>query len=118
MVGGQVAAATSKFWQLPPLETVLLVLLMNSLPPCTARDIPIFLPITSPEVSSHHTRHYVLCNASWSNLKLGIIPDFKGYWLLCIEHRGDIRTNKEQKTDVCFMNKLNMYYYNCLRSME
>ena len=49
--GGRVSAATRKWWQLAALELVLLSLLLQSLPACSARDIAVFLPVTSPKVN-------------------------------------------------------------------
>ncbi|XP_013390800.1 protein fuzzy homolog [Lingula anatina] len=50
LVWGKVAVATRKWWSLSSVELVLLSLLVNSLPKCSARDIPIFLPHGSPKV--------------------------------------------------------------------
>ena len=50
MVKGCVAVASRKWWELSPVELVLLSQLVTSLPQCSSRDIPVFLPKTSPKV--------------------------------------------------------------------
>ena len=50
LVAGHVAVATKKWWELAPVELVLLSMLTESLSNCSSRDIPVFLPATSPEV--------------------------------------------------------------------
>ena len=37
-------------WELTGIETVLLSLLVHSLPPCSSRDVPVYLPYGSPRV--------------------------------------------------------------------
>ena len=39
-------------WELTGIETVLLSFLVRSLPPCSSRDIPVYLPYGSPKVCS------------------------------------------------------------------
>ncbi|KAK0055155.1 protein fuzzy, partial [Biomphalaria pfeifferi] len=50
LANGRVVVATSKWWELSSSELVLLSLLMQSVPQCTSRDIPIYLPQASPSV--------------------------------------------------------------------
>ncbi|KAK6972830.1 protein fuzzy, partial [Biomphalaria glabrata] len=50
LANGRVVVATSKWWELSSTELVLLSLLMQSVPQCTSRDIPIYLPQASPSV--------------------------------------------------------------------
>ncbi|KAH9500535.1 hypothetical protein Btru_072212 [Bulinus truncatus] len=47
---GRVLVATSKWWELSPTELSLLSLLMLSLPHCSSRDVPIYLPQASPTI--------------------------------------------------------------------
>ena len=54
LVCGKVAVATRKWWSLTSTELVLLAMLVNSLPKCSSRDLPVFLPHGSPKVSSQH----------------------------------------------------------------
>ncbi len=53
LVKGKVAVATKKWWEFSAVELVLLSLLINSSPACSSRDIPVFLPVSSPTVSTH-----------------------------------------------------------------
>ncbi|XP_063241885.1 protein fuzzy homolog [Bacillus rossius redtenbacheri] len=50
MVRGRVAVATASWWELHPEEKKLLSLLVSGDDTCTARDIPVFLPLKSPSV--------------------------------------------------------------------
>ena len=50
LVHGKIVVATEKWWQLLPMETMLLILLVRSVPEATARDFPIYLPHGSPNV--------------------------------------------------------------------
>lgn len=50
MVSGSVAVATTKWWEMNAMERVVLTLLVSSLPTCSSRDVPVFLPVTSPKV--------------------------------------------------------------------
>lgn len=50
LVMGKVAVATERWWELTGLETVLLSFLVRALPPCSSRDIPVYLPYGSPKV--------------------------------------------------------------------
>ena len=50
VVCNKVAVATKKWWQLSAIELVLLNMLTASLHSCASRDIPVFLPVTSPQV--------------------------------------------------------------------
>ncbi|XP_078347527.1 protein fuzzy homolog [Oculina patagonica] len=50
LVMGKVAVATERWWELTGLETVLLSFLVRSLPACSCRDIPVYLPYGSPKV--------------------------------------------------------------------
>ncbi|CAH1785473.1 unnamed protein product [Owenia fusiformis] len=50
LVLGKVAVATTKWWDLTANELVLLSMLVNTLPRCSSRDIPVFLPHGSPKV--------------------------------------------------------------------
>ena len=50
VVSGRVAVATTKWWEMAAIERVVLTLLLNSLPRCTSRDVPVFLPVSSPKV--------------------------------------------------------------------
>ncbi|XP_066026825.1 protein fuzzy homolog isoform X3 [Pocillopora verrucosa] len=50
LVMGKVAVATERWWELTGMETVLLSLLVYSLPPWSSRDIPIYLPYGSPKI--------------------------------------------------------------------
>ncbi|KAJ7381982.1 hypothetical protein OS493_037861 [Desmophyllum pertusum] len=47
---GKVAVATERWWELTGMETVLLSFLVRSLPPCSSRDIPVYLPYGSPKL--------------------------------------------------------------------
>ncbi|XP_074660651.1 protein fuzzy homolog [Tubulanus polymorphus] len=49
-IRGKIIAASKKWWSLSQLEQVLLSLLNVSLPECSFRDIPIYLPKASPKV--------------------------------------------------------------------
>ncbi|XP_076450889.1 protein fuzzy homolog [Babylonia areolata] len=49
-VCGRVAVATASWWNLSATELVLLSLLLSCLPPCSSRDVPIYLPHGSPSV--------------------------------------------------------------------
>ncbi|ESO95318.1 hypothetical protein LOTGIDRAFT_160446 [Lottia gigantea] len=50
LVKGKVASATKKWCSLSPTELILLSLLIESLPHCTSRDLPVYLPQMSPTV--------------------------------------------------------------------
>ena len=50
LVHGKIIVATEKWWQLLPSETMLLLLLLRSVPPASARDFPIYLPHGSPNI--------------------------------------------------------------------
>ncbi|KAJ7381983.1 hypothetical protein OS493_037862 [Desmophyllum pertusum] len=50
LVMGKVAVATERWWELTGMETVLLSFLVRSLPPCSSRDIPVYLPYGSPKL--------------------------------------------------------------------
>jgi protein fuzzy len=50
LVGNKVVVATERWWRLSSTELVLIQLLVSSLSDCTAQDIAVFLPHTSPEV--------------------------------------------------------------------
>ncbi|EDO47721.1 predicted protein [Nematostella vectensis] len=50
LVLGKVAVATERWWELTGMETVLLSLLVHSLPPCSSRDVLVYLPYGSPKV--------------------------------------------------------------------
>ncbi|XP_022780586.1 protein fuzzy homolog isoform X3 [Stylophora pistillata] len=50
LIMGKVAVATERWWELTGLETVLLSLLVHSLPPWSSRDIPVYLPYGSPKI--------------------------------------------------------------------
>ena len=58
LINGRVAVATGKWWALAAVELVLLRMLTASLPTCTSRDVPVFLPVTSPEVSERLERMF------------------------------------------------------------
>lgn len=51
LVHGCVAAATEGWWLLEPVERKLLTIAIASESICTTRDIPVFLPCKSPNVS-------------------------------------------------------------------
>lgn len=51
LVHGCVAAATEGWWSLDPVERKLLIIAITSESICTTRDIPVFLPHKSPNVS-------------------------------------------------------------------
>nr|XP_060636740.1 protein fuzzy homolog isoform X2 [Anolis sagrei ordinatus] len=48
LVGGRVLCATEQWWQLAAQEAMLLVWLVQSLPPHASRDLPVYLPHGSP----------------------------------------------------------------------
>ncbi|XP_046367987.2 protein fuzzy homolog [Haliotis rufescens] len=50
LVHGKIAVATRKWWSFSPTELVLLSLLVPSMPHCSSRDVPVFLPQLSPTV--------------------------------------------------------------------
>nr|XP_060636739.1 protein fuzzy homolog isoform X1 [Anolis sagrei ordinatus] len=50
LVGGRVLCATEQWWQLAAQEAMLLVWLVQSLPPHASRDLPVYLPHGSPTV--------------------------------------------------------------------
>ena len=54
LVHGKVAVATKKWWSLAAKELVLISMLLSSLLPCSSRDVPVFLPVVSPNVSFTH----------------------------------------------------------------
>jgi hypothetical protein len=58
MLSGRVCVATAKWWQLRPLERVVLSFLISSLPKSSARDIPVFLPVSSPKVLLNYLQIY------------------------------------------------------------
>lgn len=65
-VHGKVAVATKKWWSLAGKELVLISMLLSSLIPCSSRDVPIFLPVVSPNVpyrllTFQLTRHVEVC---------------------------------------------------------
>ena len=49
-VSGRMAVATPKWWQFTQTELVLLQMFISSLPKCSSRDVPVFLPSSSPKV--------------------------------------------------------------------
>lgn len=51
LVHGKVAVATRKWWTFTSTELVLLSMIVAASPKCSSRDIPVFLPHTSPTVS-------------------------------------------------------------------
>jgi len=51
LVRNRVALATERWWALPSLEQILLLLLVAALPHSSARDLPVFLPIGSPKIA-------------------------------------------------------------------
>lgn len=63
LVGNEVAVATQRWWQLPSAELVLIPLFVRSMLNCTAQDIAVFLPVTSPKVRSQRT--YFSCLLSY-----------------------------------------------------
>ena len=50
LVFGKIVIATERWWQLVPTETMLILLLLRSIPPSSSRDIPIYLPHGSPKI--------------------------------------------------------------------
>jgi len=58
-IHGKVAVATKKWWEFSSLELILLALLINCLPKCSTRDIPVFLPHGSPSVRTIWIFSYV-----------------------------------------------------------
>ena len=64
-IRGSVAAATKKWWELSRLELMLLSLLITSAPPSTARDVPVFLPISSPKVGCVTFLWNIECDTKW-----------------------------------------------------
>ncbi|XP_042328678.1 protein fuzzy homolog [Sceloporus undulatus] len=50
LVNGRVLCATEQWWQLAAPEAMLLVWLVQSLPPHASRDLPVYLPHGSPTV--------------------------------------------------------------------
>ncbi|KAK2569127.1 Protein fuzzy-like protein [Acropora cervicornis] len=56
LVMGKVAVATERWWELTGLETVLLSFLVRALPPCSSRDIPVYLPYGSPKYLDQYWR--------------------------------------------------------------
>ncbi|GFS24611.1 fuzzy-like protein [Elysia marginata] len=50
LIGGRIVAATERWWALTAGELTLLSSLLLSLPECSARDIPVYLPYGSPTV--------------------------------------------------------------------
>ncbi|ELU10103.1 hypothetical protein CAPTEDRAFT_17914 [Capitella teleta] len=50
ILSGRVSVATSKWWKMDVVERVILTILVSSLPKSSSRDIPVFLPISSPKV--------------------------------------------------------------------
>lgn len=51
LVRGSVAVATAAWWALDPIERQLLVLLLcTGGEHCIGRDVPVFLPVKSPQV--------------------------------------------------------------------
>ncbi|XP_064601839.1 protein fuzzy homolog isoform X2 [Liolophura sinensis] len=50
LVHGKVAVATRKWWTFTSTELVLLSMIVAASPKCSSRDIPVFLPHTSPTV--------------------------------------------------------------------
>ncbi|XP_048373700.1 protein fuzzy homolog [Sphaerodactylus townsendi] len=50
LAGGYVLCATEQWWQLAAQEAMLLVWMVRTLPPHTARDLPVYLPHGSPTV--------------------------------------------------------------------
>nr|XP_020649652.1 protein fuzzy homolog isoform X1 [Pogona vitticeps] len=50
LVGSRVLCATEQWWQLAAPEAMLLVWLVQALPPHTSRDLPVYLPHGSPTV--------------------------------------------------------------------
>lgn len=51
LVHGCVAVATEGWWSLDPIERKLLTLAITTESICTTRDVPVFLPRKSPNVS-------------------------------------------------------------------
>eukprot|EP00042_Codosiga_hollandica_P054716 m.747620 g.747620 ORF g.747620 m.747620 type:complete len:448 (-) comp58964_c0_seq2:107-1450(-) len=49
LINGLATVATDSWWELPAEELILLPAFVRSLPLCHSRDIPIFLPKTSPD---------------------------------------------------------------------
>ena len=54
LVRDRIAVATERWWQLLAGEAVLLARFISTLAACTSRDIPVYLPRTSPNVSALH----------------------------------------------------------------
>ena len=50
LVHRKVLVATEKWWQLLPIETMLLMYLIKSVPTSNARDFPVYLPNGSPNI--------------------------------------------------------------------
>ncbi|GFN98622.1 protein fuzzy homolog [Plakobranchus ocellatus] len=50
LVGGRIVVATDRWWVLTARELTLLSTLLMSLPECSARDVPVYLPHGSPTV--------------------------------------------------------------------
>lgn len=65
---GKVIAGTEKFWQLLPIETSLMLHLMETIPLLSASDIPIYLPNGSPTVP-----HRLIAINLLENIKVMIV---------------------------------------------
>lgn len=51
-IGGRFVAGTPDWWSLDPGEVLLIQQLLSTQPPALLRDVPLFLPKTSPQVKS------------------------------------------------------------------
>lgn len=50
LLHGKIIVGTEKWWQLVPMETMLIMFLVQSMPWSSAKDVPIYLPHGSPNV--------------------------------------------------------------------
>ena len=100
--------ASRKWWELDALELVLLSQLINSLPPCSSRDIPVFLPKTSPKVKLSNIPNspfrYDICFVDIENT-------MSKKWKLCCQTAYDKQRRRRKQLECVDKNIAQVYIY-------